>query len=255
MDRKKSKLNWDFVFLFILFSLILVDLLIFAGVIKSFFGKIDTTLYSACIAFIGAIIGGGITYYGVKKTIKANEDLNYKNELPEKILSIEEVINNVREVYEKQIPIMKIRIREEGRAFFYIGKKDGEVRLIVGSLYNPLMRENLDGYKNKLIFVDGEAFKIFLDFKEKLQNIEWYSREAEDLVFDYAKFEYPDLENAINNNEPTAEHENRLGNLEKSISDLESRFKNELIQLYKEFHYQLVSKQTRLLDQLRGPLY
>ncbi|MGE7922363.1 hypothetical protein ACQKND_04150 [Viridibacillus arvi] len=55
----------------IITSLVLMDLLIFGGILYKFY-NFDSTIIAAIIAFFGAIIGGYITLIGVRSTIEDN---------------------------------------------------------------------------------------------------------------------------------------------------------------------------------------
>lgn len=70
MERFKKSVDNMMPFILIA-SVLLMNILLVAGMMKMFFGW-DTTILAGAIAFIGAILGGAITLIGVNKTIKEN---------------------------------------------------------------------------------------------------------------------------------------------------------------------------------------
>ncbi|MCY7918894.1 hypothetical protein [Bacillus vallismortis] len=67
------KLNFkDTILIFIILSLFLGDLLLYLGILNIFFEDKET-IWAGLIAFTGAILGGAITYYGVKLQIQHRE--------------------------------------------------------------------------------------------------------------------------------------------------------------------------------------
>lgn len=61
-------IKYNFLPYLLIISILLVDIIIYAGLIKLFFNG-DVTIIAGVIAFIGAVIGGIITYLGVNKTL------------------------------------------------------------------------------------------------------------------------------------------------------------------------------------------
>ena len=72
----------------ILVSILLIDILFLAGLIKVFF-KGNSTIIAGVIAFIGAIIGGYITYLGVNKTLEHRDREVFLNDATEKLMHME----------------------------------------------------------------------------------------------------------------------------------------------------------------------
>ena len=58
---------------FIIISLLLADIIIYLGLFKLF--GLDSTLVAGFLGFIGALIGGLITFLGVKLTLKEQRKL------------------------------------------------------------------------------------------------------------------------------------------------------------------------------------
>ncbi|MED1747527.1 hypothetical protein [Bacillus zhangzhouensis] len=59
----------DTILIFIILSIFIADVLIYCGILNLFF-KDKETIWAGLIAFVGAIIGGGITYLGVRRQIQ-----------------------------------------------------------------------------------------------------------------------------------------------------------------------------------------
>ncbi|WP_342502022.1 hypothetical protein [Bacillus sp. FSL W7-1085] len=62
---KMSSTYSNIIFLIIIVSLFLGDLIIYTGLLNLFFEDKET-LWAGIIGFTGAVIGGGITYYGIR---------------------------------------------------------------------------------------------------------------------------------------------------------------------------------------------
>lgn len=69
-------------------SILLIDILFLAGLIKVFF-KWDSTIIAGVIAFIGAIMGGYITYLGVNKTLEHRDRELFLSDATEKLMNME----------------------------------------------------------------------------------------------------------------------------------------------------------------------
>ncbi|WP_440620121.1 hypothetical protein [Bacillus subtilis] len=248
MNKQTTKINWDYVFWIIIFSIILFDLIIYAGVTKAFFGEIDTTILSACIAFIGAIIGGGITFVGVKRTIKANEDLYYRNELPKQLYRLEQVITVVDKINKIELPRIRNSENELDCVIFYL---DGQAKLKKRDWYKKFTNDYSEQFKNELIFVDGESYKVWLDYKEKLITIEKYYNSAEILRQKFLN------EHGEEYWEHWFEIDGYSDNLNKiikklydDVNQLEENFYKELIAIYKDFQDKLSLKQDQLINKM-----
>ncbi len=92
----------------ILFSILLADCIIFGGLIHMFFNG-DPTIIAGIIAFIGAIIGGLITYVGVNRTLEHRDREIFLSEATEKLMNMELFIDkysnylNAAFLYEQMI--------------------------------------------------------------------------------------------------------------------------------------------------------
>ena len=62
---KKSNMYSNTVFFIIIISLLLGDLIIYTGLLNLFFEEKET-MWAGIIGFTGAVLGGGITYYGIR---------------------------------------------------------------------------------------------------------------------------------------------------------------------------------------------
>ncbi|KYD02605.1 hypothetical protein [Bacillus atrophaeus] len=85
------KLNFkDIVLIFIILSLFVGDLLLYSGILNAFF-KDKEAIWAGLIAFIGAILGGAITYYGVKLQIQHREKEIFMSNVTETLTKINEL--------------------------------------------------------------------------------------------------------------------------------------------------------------------
>ncbi|WP_430742086.1 hypothetical protein [Bacillus atrophaeus] len=87
------KLNFkDIVLIFIILSLFVGDLLLYSGILNAFF-KDKEAIWAGLIAFTGAILGGAITYYGVKLQIQHREKEIFMSTVTETLTKINELMN------------------------------------------------------------------------------------------------------------------------------------------------------------------
>jgi hypothetical protein len=75
-------------------TILIIDIIITIGVITIFFGKANEII-AGIIGFIGAIIGGVITYVGVKETIKSRDEELFLEKASRKIYFLEDFINQL----------------------------------------------------------------------------------------------------------------------------------------------------------------
>ncbi|MGG2185380.1 hypothetical protein ABFY55_14575 [Bacillus altitudinis] len=93
------KLNFkDTILIFIILSIFIGDLLIYAGILNLFF-KDTETIWAGIIAFIGAILGGAITYYGVRLQIRHREKEIFMSTATETLININQMINCLKPIY------------------------------------------------------------------------------------------------------------------------------------------------------------
>ncbi|KAF6540144.1 hypothetical protein LRS76_17980 [Bacillus amyloliquefaciens] len=77
----------NIIFIFVIVSLFLGDLLLYSGILNMFF-KDKETIWAGLIAFTGAILGGAITYYGVKLQIQHREKEIFMSTVTETLTKI-----------------------------------------------------------------------------------------------------------------------------------------------------------------------
>ncbi|KQU08641.1 hypothetical protein ABEQ78_10900 [Bacillus altitudinis] len=85
----------DIILIFIILSLFIGDLLIYSGIINLFF-KDKETMWAGIIAFTGAILGGAITYYGVRIQIQHREKEVFMSNVTETLTKIDELLYLLR---------------------------------------------------------------------------------------------------------------------------------------------------------------
>lgn len=77
-----------------IFSLLFIDTVIVGYVIKVYFIE-EETIIAGCIAFVGAVLGGVITLSGVRKTIEANVEIEFKNRIPHKVQTLDKILKEL----------------------------------------------------------------------------------------------------------------------------------------------------------------
>ncbi len=183
---KMSSAYSNIIFFIIIVSLFLGDLILYTGILSLFFEDKET-LWAGIIGFTGAIIGGGITYYGIRmqinhrdrevfiQSVQARTDiirdyldkykpyydyyLDYKdmNEIPD---NYNYVINDFMDlIYKDRISHLSVLDYEDA-------KKIRELR-------NSLMENTQSGGTiidlEKSMEDIKEYYQIFLDFSNQLE--------------------------------------------------------------------------------------
>ena len=95
MKEKIEQITIYFVAILLVFVTLLLIILMTYIVDNSF--KDHETILAGCIGFIGAIIGGFITLFGVNKTIHENRRLDIAKTLPVRIVETQNIINKFKD--------------------------------------------------------------------------------------------------------------------------------------------------------------
>ncbi|MED4399795.1 hypothetical protein [Metabacillus fastidiosus] len=93
---KYSKYIKGYIPYFIFISIFLADLIMYGGLVRMFFGKMDTTIIAGIISFIGAVLGGTITYVGVRKTLQHRDREVFMTGITEKLMINDGLINTYK---------------------------------------------------------------------------------------------------------------------------------------------------------------
>lgn len=142
----------------LLISLILADIIIYIGLFRLF--KYDTTLIAGCISFMGALIGGGITYFGVRKTIQHRDKEVFLNDATEKLMINEELIDTYKS------HLNSVFILENMNNNINISNEVGLLNLAM-RVHDQLVVDNSKIYK----CLDYDAIKILSFHKKGLNSL------------------------------------------------------------------------------------
>ncbi|WP_421927431.1 hypothetical protein [Lysinibacillus capsici] len=175
----------------VLLTFTLTMIIIFTGVFINFFSIEDFTIIAALIGVIAAIVGGvisgGLTLLGVRYTIKHENDIRMKDQIPQKIELLRKSRSLIKTIIiktstnRKHVPTMVFSHFKEGQdiLYDYASKIDHDC-------YNQLLKiENTINEYNNLDFDralsdDGqivytydallvlEKYKTFINDYEKL---------------------------------------------------------------------------------------
>lgn len=89
----------------VLLTFTLTMIIIFTGVFINFFSIEDFTIIAALIGVIAAVVGGvisgGLTLLGVRYTIKHENDIRMKDQIPQKIELIRKSETTINEILQK----------------------------------------------------------------------------------------------------------------------------------------------------------
>ncbi|WP_423056973.1 hypothetical protein [Bacillus velezensis] len=110
------KLNYkDTILIFIILSLFLGDLLLYSGILNTFFEDKET-IWAGLIAFMGAILGGAITYYGVKLQIQHREKEIFMSNVTETLTKINELLRFLKPSFNRFLWIETSLMDEDSKA-------------------------------------------------------------------------------------------------------------------------------------------
>lgn len=166
---KILKLNFkDTILIFIILSLFLGDLLLFSGILNTFFEDKET-IWAGLIAFMGAILGGTITYYGVKLQIQHREKEVFMSNVTETLTKINELLSLLTPSFNRMFWIEENYMDEE--------KKPSHIKSSVNEFNEVLSMQKDIVYK----YLDYELVeliefhqKFFHFYKEKYSYLEAY---------------------------------------------------------------------------------
>ncbi|AVI41050.1 hypothetical protein [Bacillus pumilus] len=105
----------DIILISIIIFLILVDLLVLFAILDVLFEDL-VTIWAGIIAFVGAIIGGAITYLGVKIQIKHREKELFMETANEKLVKMNILINSLKPIFNEFFCIRNTETDEEKKA-------------------------------------------------------------------------------------------------------------------------------------------
>ncbi|WP_186673006.1 hypothetical protein [Sporosarcina sp. BP05] len=86
-----------------LISVLLMNILLIAGLVKMFFGW-DSTILAGVIAFWGAVLGGTITLMGVNKTINENRKGERVKEIKTDLKSVDDLNDKLYRLFSSLYP-------------------------------------------------------------------------------------------------------------------------------------------------------
>jgi hypothetical protein len=137
-------------------TIFLIDLFVLIGVITLFLGTSDEIL-AGIIGFIGAIIGGVITYLGVNKTLNHRDQELFMTNATEKLMIIDNQINIYNKFLNSAFLLENYTVDRS--------IKEQELIRITKLLYEELDKNNKNIYK----CLEYNAIKI-IDFHKKTLN-------------------------------------------------------------------------------------
>lgn len=186
----------------IIVSLLLADLLLYGGLINMFFNDHET-IVAGIIAFFGAIIGGGVTYLGVNKTLKHRDKELFLNSVTEKLMLLEILIDTYKgslnqmmfaEIYlDKKVDTSRITtsILEESIKFIEMLKKDKE-KMYKSMEYNEIKiitfhQKTLEGLTRKNKFTDEDARYSIEKIRSIFKSFDASKKDLESKYYIYRK--------------------------------------------------------------------
>ncbi|MEF3330575.1 hypothetical protein [Oceanobacillus oncorhynchi] len=231
MEDKRTKVE------IIVISIIGINMIFLMFFLMYFMFNFSKEIVTGLIAFVGAILGGFITLFGVKLTIENNEKQKAKEELPIKILNMEKAVNEIDKI---------VSGLEDGMVLTVLDLNKNMV-LYTNEIYKKYTDDILNGIRDYLILVDSESYKIFLDTREKMNILEFELNELQIRLFDfYERY-----------NEPEKMNKNYMDNYlaDKSKIEKEVVKKNNIISYkimmnYGDLFIQLQLKQESLIKEM-----
>ncbi|WP_144679850.1 hypothetical protein [Bacillus altitudinis] len=105
----------DTILIFIILSIFIADVLIYCGILNLFF-KDKETIWAGLIALVGAIIGGAITFLGVKLQIKHRDKELFMETANEKLVKMNILINSLKPMFNEFYYIRETETDEDKRS-------------------------------------------------------------------------------------------------------------------------------------------
>ncbi|MFE4428828.1 hypothetical protein ACFRH9_17260 [Peribacillus butanolivorans] len=120
-------------------------------------------------SFWGAIIGGVLTLYGVKKSIDHNEEIRRKENFPHRLFHLEKALSYLEEVRKDFDNIQSLSFsNNKPPSFFMIDANLNVEKLDKYHLYTAKLFENLN---EDLIYVDSKSYRLFFEFRRGVNDL------------------------------------------------------------------------------------
>lgn len=160
--------------------------------------------------YLGSIISGLVTFFGVLLTIKFTEEEGRKDKLPEKINNVEECLDYIEDIIEelrgikrKDTTYMDFQKNSRPPKRYYLFRINYNYELVETEDFNKLLsKEHRKKIRNYTVNINTEAYclskkfnisldenfkKYILPLKQKLQDFQWHIisnyDEAAEMVF------------------------------------------------------------------------
>ncbi len=117
----------------------LLELIVILGILSLIFG-LGETIVAGLIAFVGAVIGGGITYFGVNKTLKHRNSELFLQNATERLASLDYLVS-VFKVYLNEAFVHEIAVAEKKVVYT-------KAKLLIQRFYGSIIDNNEAFYKN-----------------------------------------------------------------------------------------------------------
>ena len=238
-----------------------MNILLVTGMMKMFFGW-SPTIIAGVIAFIGAIIGGAITLFGVQLSIQHNVEMKSKEELPNKIKYIENALGELNEVIKSDLDIDPgdreakfISIKNTSFEFYELG---------LPSNFKKLTETLPESIKDNFIYIDADAYQMYLSFRKKVKRlgaeleseaammVNDLNRERKDdagwhlLSTNLGRVMYLEKPKNLESNSTTE----KVVMLYNTLLQMDREFSFELEMIYKELYTELKLKHKQLIKEL-----
>ncbi|MFP7237463.1 hypothetical protein [Bacillus altitudinis] len=99
---RNRKMYSNIIFFIIILSLFLGDLLIYTGLLNMFFEEKET-IWAGIIGFTGAVLGGGITYYGIRMQLNHRDRELFFQTVHSRMEKCKDFLNEFQDFFESAI--------------------------------------------------------------------------------------------------------------------------------------------------------
>lgn len=181
---------------FVILSLFLGDLLLYTGILNEFF-KDKEAIWAGIIAFIGAIIGGAITYYGVKIQLYSREVEVFMSSASEKLTCFDELLKSLDQSFNFMDQIENDDSLPTPTKLVNINGYVDDICKILNDEKNKEIMNNILDYDTKMEIRHTISLlsSTAMDYEDACKNIELCNRiynliqvEKDNLYIQYRKF-------------------------------------------------------------------
>ncbi|MFS0763932.1 hypothetical protein [Peribacillus phoenicis] len=203
-------------------------------------------------SFWGAIIGGVLTLYGVKKSIDHNEEIRRKENFPRRLYHLEKALSYLEEVRKEFDNILSLSFGKNKPNFFMINTNLNVEKLEKYHLYTAKLFEKLN---EDLIYVDSKSYRMFFEFRRSVNDLfKEIMAEASIELFNFSQTLITKEDDVLNipwGELPMSEEQkNQLNTIKKKFNNAESEYISSESILITALYFDLTEHYFSLIEEM-----